>query len=135
MPVKRKQDIPYQLLSWHEHVAFTRDKYPNLPYKEVLQEASATYKKEGGASAHTIAGKKRVVRRRAGLLSAHDIAGKKRVVRRRKPVSKRGAGTISDIANAVGAVSGLLGLGKARKPRAKRPAPKRAVKRRVVRRV
>ena len=130
MPAKkmtRKSDIPYQLLAWHEHVAFMRDKHPNVPYKDLLKMASKTYK--GGA-------KKKTVKRRAGMEDPHEIAGKKRKpppkrgrglaepnviagAKRRKPPPKRGRGLVSDVAHGVGSIADLLGLGK-RKPAGKR---------------
>lgn len=136
MPAKRKNTIPPQLLSWHSHLAFMRDKHPNVPYKELLQMASENYKggakkktvkrRAGMASPNVIAG--RVARkpaskparkpsRRAGMEDPHEIAGAKR----RKTV-KRGRGLLGDIAHGVAAASDLFGLGKkpARKPAAKR---------------
>ncbi|MET0570950.1 MAG: hypothetical protein ABWZ79_05955 [Pedobacter agri] len=129
MPAKRKSDIPYQLLGWHEHVAFTRKRLPaDTPYKEVLQRASLTYKKrKGGADAHEIAGKKKkpaTKRTRKGGCGedAHEIAGKKK----KKPAAKRsGGGVISDIAHTAANILNLFG---AKKKPAKKPAAKRARK-------
>lgn len=132
MPAKRKHDIPYQLLSWHEHVAFTRDEHPHLPYKEVLKLASKTYHSKGS-------GRRKTVRRRTGghMEDAHEVAGRRKTVRRhkggeledphhvagRRRVShRRGAGVVGSVAHGVASVLDAIGLGRA-KPRAKRSAP------------
>lgn len=116
---KPKRPVPRQLKQWHEFLTnyWKNEAKPRGDtYAEAMSDASELYKggakrrktssKGRGMSAHSVAGR-----------SAHEIAGKKR-----KPSAKRG-GTVGQIVDAVG---DLLGLGKARKPRAKKAAPKKA---------
>lgn len=35
--------VPSQLKKWHEHVKATREKHPNVPYRELLQIAKKNY--------------------------------------------------------------------------------------------
>lgn len=132
--VGRKKDIPYQLLGWHEHVAFTRDKFPNLSYKEALSKASQTYHGKSGAGA-----KKKVVKRGKGIIGdignaldpiltpllglgamedPHLIAGLKKLMKKKAGASAH-------------EIAGKKRVVKKRKPVAKKSAVK---KRRVVKR-
>lgn len=102
MPTKGR--IPTQLRSWHQHVAFVRDRYPDTPYTEILQIASKSYKK-GGVRHATSRRSSRAPSRRSSR--AHSRRSSRSHSRRRT----RGGGIISTIGHAVGDVADFFGLG------------------------
>jgi len=136
MPAKR---LPPQLVSWHSHVAFTRDRLPvGTPYKEVLKVASNTYRGD------TLS-RMPYAKRGAGILGsighlvgnigdAVGLGKKRRAPVRRAPARRRGGAedphAIAGLADPnlvaggiLGSLVNAIGLGKKRTTR--KPAPKR----------